>query len=76
MGLVDLLGWCATAVFVASYFTRAESMRRIQAMGALLWIVYGVLLAAPPVVAANLLVLGAAAWTTRRAPPSPTADGR
>lgn len=76
MGFTELMGWCATAVFVASYFTRPDWMRRIQAMGALIWIVYGVLLGAPPVIVANLLVLGAAAWTTWRLRSSPTPDGR
>ena len=31
-----------------------------------MWVAYGVLKQAPPVVAANLLVFGAAAWTARR----------
>jgi hypothetical protein len=34
--------------------------------GALMWIVYGALIGASPVVVANLLVFGAAAWTTAR----------
>jgi hypothetical protein len=34
--------------------------------GSILWIAYGVLMHAAPVVVANLLVLGAAAWTARR----------
>lgn len=68
MGGVDLLGWCATVVFVASYFfSGPAAMRRVQMAGALLWMLYGVLLPAAPVVAANALVLTAAAWTARRA---------
>jgi hypothetical protein len=35
-------------------------------LGAGLWIAYGVLIAAKPVIAANLLVLAAAAWTLAR----------
>jgi hypothetical protein len=31
-----------------------------------MWIVYGVLLAAPPVIAANALLIGVAAWTVYR----------
>jgi hypothetical protein len=62
--MIDLLGWAATAVFVGSYFFRRPSaLRRIQMVGALMWVAYGVLMRAPPVVAANLLVIGAAAWT-------------
>ena len=68
---VEYLGWAATAVFVGSYFLRAHLMR-IQMVGALMWIAYGLLKQAPPVVAANVLVFCAAAWTARR--PQPTAD--
>lgn len=68
MSGVDLLGWCATAVFVGSYFfSKPETLRRVQVAGALLWVVYGVLLPAAPVIAANLLVVTAAAWTAHRA---------
>lgn len=67
MGPVDLLGWSATAVFVGSYFfSRPEVLRRVQVVGALMWVAYGVLLPAAPVIAANLLVVAAAAWTARR----------
>jgi uncharacterized protein with PQ loop repeat len=34
--------------------------------GALLWIVYGLLINASPVIVANVLVFAAAAWTTLR----------
>jgi hypothetical protein len=34
--------------------------------GATMWIVYGVLMQAAPVVVANVLVLGAAGWASRR----------
>lgn len=66
---VEILGWIATAVFVASYFfDRPAAIRRVQMIGALLWIAYGALIGASPVVVANVLVFGAAAWTaTRRA---------
>jgi uncharacterized protein with PQ loop repeat len=37
--------------------------------GALLWVIYGVLINARPVIVANVLVFSAAAWTmVRRAP--------
>jgi hypothetical protein len=65
--IVDLVGWCATLVFVGSYFCRqASALRRVQMLGAFMWVAYGVLVGAAPVVAANLLVVGAAAWTARR----------
>jgi hypothetical protein len=60
------LGWTATAVFTASYLCRnAAALRRVQAAGALLWIAYGVLIGAPPVIAANVLVMGVALWSIR-----------
>lgn len=66
--MVESLGWLATAVFTASYFCkRPEVLRRVQMLGAFLWVAYGVLMHALPVVAANLLVVSAAAWTARRA---------
>ncbi|HET7218836.1 MAG TPA: hypothetical protein VFJ02_12360 [Vicinamibacterales bacterium] len=65
--VIDYLGWLATAVFVSSYFcSRPEALTRVQMVGALMWIVYGVLIGASPVVVANLLVFAAAAWTTAR----------
>ena len=63
------LGWVATALFIASYFfVRPLALRVTQIVGALLWIVYGVLIASRPVVVANALVIGAAAWTSIRSP--------
>ena len=64
----DLIGWVATAVFVGSYLcTRAEALRRVQMAGAVLWIGYGVVMQAAPVITANVLVFGAAALASRRA---------
>jgi hypothetical protein len=67
MSATESLGWLATAVFVSSYFfARGAALRRAQIAGAALWIVYGLALGAAPVVVANALVAGAAAWTARR----------
>ena len=75
MDMTDIVGWMATAVFVSSYFfTRPESLRRVQILGAVLWIVYGVLLSAPPVIAANVLLIAAATWTIHRARRRPAKD--
>jgi len=64
--MIDYLGWAATAVFVASYFcARPVVLRSVQMAGAAMWICYGFLIGAVPVVVANLLVLAAAAWTSR-----------
>jgi len=79
MGLpaIEYLGWAATAVFVSSYFcARAETLKRVQMAGAAMWIAYGLAIGASPVVAANLLVLAAAAWTARRATASLDATPR
>jgi hypothetical protein len=65
--LVEALGWGATAVCVGSYFfKRPATLVRAQMVGALMWAAYGVLVRAPPVVAANVLVLAAAGWKARR----------
>jgi hypothetical protein len=76
--MIDALGWAASAVFVASYFfTRPELLVRVQMLGAVMWVAYGVAMRAPPVIVANILVLAAAAWKARRAgsavPPAPGA---
>ena len=67
MPFTQYLGWAATTVFVGSYFcAKPEHLRRVQMVGALMWVCYGVLIGAAPVVAANVLVLAAAAWTARQ----------
>jgi len=61
--MVEYLGWLATAVFVGSYLCRrADSLKRVQMIGASMWVIYGLLIRATPVVAANVLVLAAAGW--------------
>ena len=52
-------------MFVGSYFFGKPSLlRKVQMVGAVLWITYGALIGAMPVIVANLLVFGAAAWTS------------
>ena len=61
------VGWVATAVFATSYFFRRTStLTAIQAAAACLWIVYGLKTGAVPVVAANLIVAGAALYSSFR----------
>jgi len=77
--MTDMLGWVATAVFVGSYFfKRPALLRAAQMAGAALWIVYGALIGAIPVVVANGLVFAAAAWTLVqwRKPASAKPDAR
>jgi hypothetical protein len=65
LSVTETLGWVATTVFVGSYFfSKPAMLRGVQMGGATLWIAYGVLIGATPVIAANVLVFSAAAWTT------------
>jgi hypothetical protein len=67
--MIDAIGWVATALFVTSYFAASRrSLLVLQFVAALLWLGYGVLLRAPPVIVANLLVAGAAAYNGFREP--------
>jgi hypothetical protein len=69
MVMIEWLGWAATSVFVGSYFFRKpKALRAVQMLGAVMWVVYGFLIGAAPVVAANVLVCGAAGWTLVRSP--------
>ena len=65
----EWLGWLATAVFAGSYFVRGRrNMLAIQMAGALLWVGYGLLMSAAPVVVANGIVLSAALYSFTRRP--------
>jgi hypothetical protein len=62
---LDWIGWVATAVFAASYlFKQPLLLRRVQAGAALLWVVYGLIIHAFPVVAANVVVAAMAAYSS------------
>jgi hypothetical protein len=64
---LNVIGWTATAVFSSSYFFKeAATLRRIQAMAATLWVLYGILIHSAPVVVANLIVGVAAVYTSLR----------
>ncbi len=65
--MLTYLGWIATAVFTCSYLAKKPStLRIIQAVAAALWITYGALIHAMPVVVANALVAIAALYATFR----------
>ena len=65
--MVSIIGWIATAIFASSYFCqRTVTLRSLQALAALVWIGYGILLAAPPVIVANLVVAVAAGYSAWR----------
>jgi hypothetical protein len=76
MNVKETIGWVATAACAASYVcTNQQSLRRLQALAASLWIVYGVLVGALPVIVANVVVATMAviypwardAWANRTA---------
>ncbi len=65
--MLNWIGWLATAIFASSYFCkRPVTLRSIQALAALVWIGYGLLIDAPPVIVANTIVAGAAAYSAWR----------
>jgi hypothetical protein len=68
---VDMIGWVATAIFAGSYLCKDPmTLRRVQALAACLWAVYGAVIGALPVLVANLLVAGFAGWSSFRPVPA------
>jgi hypothetical protein len=62
--MLSWIGWIATACFGLSYFfKKPATLRLIQAGAAILWITYGILIHAKPVVAANVIVALAAMYS-------------
>ncbi len=63
--MLDWIGWVATVVFASSYlFNDAKKLRWIQAGAALLWIAYGAMIHATPVIVANVIVAAAAVYSS------------
>ncbi len=64
---VSWIGWVATAAFASSYlFKHPVALRRVQGGAAILWVIYGVVIHALPVVVANLLVASMALYSATR----------
>lgn len=64
------IGWVATAVFASSYlFKHPVVLRKVQAGAAILWVIYGLMIKASPVVVANLLVASMALYSSMRREP-------
>lgn len=64
------IGWVATAAFCSSYLCRSQiTLRRVQAGAAVLWVIYGGLIHALPVVVANLIVASVALYSSLARPP-------
>jgi hypothetical protein len=67
MSVSDGIGWIATAVFLSSYASkRPGTLRRIQALAAILWMIYGLIIHAVPVIVANAIVACVAMWSSLR----------
>jgi hypothetical protein len=66
----DYIGWLATATFAGSYFSKHPArLRRIQALAAVLWMSYGVLIHAVPIIVANVIVAALAGFSSFRPAP-------
>lgn len=62
---LEWIGWLATAVFASSYvFKDTGTLRKVQAGAAILWVIYGLIIHASPVVAANVAVAVMAIWSS------------
>jgi uncharacterized protein with PQ loop repeat len=63
--MINWIGWVATGVFAVSYFCKQPKMlRMVQAVAALMWVTYGFLIGAMPVVVANVIVALAAVYSS------------
>jgi hypothetical protein len=63
----EWIGWLATAIFASSYLCNDPTqLRRVQALAACMWVAYGAIIGAAPVLVANLLVAGVAGWSSLR----------
>jgi hypothetical protein len=61
----DVVGYLATGIVLCSYFFKNPStLRKVQALGAVVWMLYGFLLHSGPVIVANLLIVGIALWSS------------
>jgi hypothetical protein len=66
----DMIGWIATATFCLSYLTkRAVTLKRVQALGAAIWIAYGIAVHSAPVMVSNVIVISMAMLSTWKKAP-------
>lgn len=64
--MLEWIGWIATAIFAGSYFCKQpKTLRRLQALAAILWITYGIVIKAAPVIVANVVVAVLALYSSR-----------
>jgi len=65
--MLDWIGWVATALFAVSYLCkRPGSVSRVQAVAALIWMSYGIMLGATPIIVANMIVAVMATYSAWR----------
>jgi hypothetical protein len=63
--MYDWIGWVASAIVASSYFAKQPgTLRRIQALAAVLWMGYGILIHAMPIIVANLVVAVVALYSS------------
>ncbi len=65
--LIELIGWIAMAITISSFFfQRMRTLRIINFIGCLIWMVYGTLLVSAPIVLTNVAIgLTHAFWFIR-----------
>jgi hypothetical protein len=69
---LEWIGWVATAFFASSYFFKQpDALRKVQAGAAMLWVIYGLIIHAFPVVVANLVVASVALYSSWRSARTP-----
>jgi uncharacterized protein with PQ loop repeat len=53
----ESIGWFATLAFASSYLLKNENhLRYMQAFASVIWIIYGGIIGAKPVIVANVIV--------------------
>jgi uncharacterized protein with PQ loop repeat len=63
--MFDWIGWAATVIFTASYLCKQPAtMRRVQALGAVFWLMYGILIHSAPVIVSNIIVAAVAIYSS------------
>lgn len=73
--MLSYVGWFATAMFAGSYlFKEPKSLSIMQAMAAIVWIIYGVMIGAFPVIVCNVAVALMATFAAYRYSQRPIAQ--
>jgi len=75
--LLEVLGWAATGVFAGSYLCREpQTLRKVQAFAAVLWIGYGFVIQSFPIIISNTLVATLASFSAFRSAGSRSAPSK